>query len=78
MCVCVLVSQVELVPGEAVCEELCGSVVLWGHFGLERLLQLPPHAAHAAAERTFLFNFIALWDTEVYQTKKKMTPLTIP
>lgn len=34
-------------------------VLVW-HFGLEWLVQFPPHSAHTGPEPTFLFKFITL------------------
>jgi len=60
LCVCVRLSQVQLVPGEAVCEELGALLVLMRHFGLKRLVHLPPHAGHAGPKATLHLQLVAL------------------
>lgn len=54
-------SQMELVPGEAVREEL-GAVLLMQvrDVGLKWLVQLPPHCAHSCRKTLLFFQLVAL------------------
>lgn len=62
---CVL--QVQLVPGEAVREELGALVVLVRHSGLEGMQYFPPHGAHARPEAALLFELVTLVGCETHK-----------
>lgn len=53
-------SQVKLFSGEGVRQESGASLVLPWHFGLEGLVQFPPHCAHAGPEPALLFELVTL------------------
>lgn len=56
-------------------------VLVW-HFGLERLVEFPPHGAHTRPEPAFLFQFITLVKhntghiPENWPSKLHFSPLT--
>lgn len=50
----------QLVPGEAVREELGALVVLMRHPGLEGMQDFPPHGAHARPKSALLFELVTL------------------
>lgn len=56
--------QVQLVPGEAVREELGALLVLMRDSGLEGMQYFPPHGAHARAEAALLFELVTLEESK--------------
>lgn len=66
----------ELVPGEALREELCATLLMQVRdVGLKRLVQLPPHCVHSCRQTLLLFQLIALGEmcnkTTWYEEKNK-------
>lgn len=61
------VLQVQLVPGEAVREELGALVVLMRHSGLEGMQDFPPHGAHARPEAALLFELVTLVQSRTHE-----------
>lgn len=57
----------QLVPGEAVREELGALVVLMRHSGLEGMQDFPPHGAHARPEAALLFELVTLEESTTHK-----------
>ena len=71
-------SQMELVPGEAVREELSAALLLQvGNVGLEGLVQLPPYCAHSGRQTLVFLHLIALGETHAAEQQNMKQNRTI-